>query len=99
MTAIGGSGFGVDPFATNIAYRAFGGVKSMTYATASATNITMGYDTRLRPSSFEVESSANTVDIHNKTYTYVGDGGVKQVTDNAEAMNGQVYERFLCRLI
>jgi hypothetical protein len=91
MTAIGDASSST-AFASGVAYRAFGGVKSMSYATTAATNISLTYDTRLRPATYEAESSANTVDIQNKTYTYTNDGSIKQAADNVEAKFGQLYE-------
>jgi YD repeat-containing protein len=93
-TAIGSAtGFGSQTsFASGISYRAFGGVKSMTYSTTSATNVSVTYDNRLRPASYEAESSANTVDIQNKTYTYTSDGSLKQATNAVNGDYSQDYE-------
>lgn len=76
-TTIGGSSFaGFTTYASDIAYRAFGNVKSMTYNTTDATNITMSYDTALRPTAYVATSEANATDIHDKAYQYYNDGSV-----------------------
>ena len=91
--AVGGSGFGsVTAFADSIAYRAFGGVKSMNYSTADATAITLNYDARLRPVEYNVHSAANTNDIMDRSYTYDNDGSIKTASDGVDATFGQVYE-------
>ncbi|MEP7148674.1 MAG: VCBS repeat-containing protein [Acidobacteriota bacterium] len=94
------SGFGsLASFATGISYRAFGGVKSMAYSTTAATNISLTYDTRLRLATYEAESSANTGDIQNKTYTYNNDGAIKLATNAVDASYSQKYEyNFASRL-
>ena len=93
-TEVGGTGFDdfTPPFVTDISYRAFGGVKSMQYETADPTNISLTYDAAQRPLTFEVESSANTNDVHNKTYTYYNDGRIKEAANNVDSTWGQLYE-------
>jgi len=90
-TAIGGSGFyddyekrAVNSFATNINYRSFGAVKQMSYGTTQTTDVSLEYDTRLRPITYQAESSANNDDIQNKSYTYNNDGTVKEAVNNVE---------------
>lgn len=98
-TAIGGSGFYVGSlqqqitsYVSSISYRAFGGVKSMTLATASATQISLEYNNRLKPASYVSDSSANANDIQNASYTYYNDGSIKEVDNNVDSKFSQTYE-------
>ncbi len=91
-TGINGSGFyddfeerPVNTFASSINYRAFGAVKSMSYGTTQATNVSLTFDTRLRPVTYQADSNANNDEIQNKSYTYNNDGTVKEAINNLEA--------------
>jgi hypothetical protein len=94
VTGVGASGFESNrtSFASGITYRAFGGVKAMTYSTTTATNIIMTYNAALRTASFSAQSSANSEDIHNKGYSYYNDGTPKQVDNNVDANYSQSFE-------
>lgn len=82
-TAVGNSGSST-AYASNIAHRAFGGVKSMTISPSGANPVavTKSYDNALRPSSYVSDSNANNTDIHNATYSYRSDGTLDTL-DNA----------------
>ena len=98
-TAVTGSGFfdafanhEVTSYVSDINYRAFGGVKSMTYTTDDAAQISLDYNTRLQPASYEVTSAANNNDIQNKTYSYYNDGSPKEVIDANDSSFSQYYD-------
>jgi YD repeat-containing protein len=98
-TAVGGSGF-YDDFAdseitsyvSSISYRAFGGVKSMTLATASSTQVSLSYNSRLKPLSYQSYSSANTDYIQHNTYTYNNDGSIKEVENAVDSKFNQSFD-------
>lgn len=73
----------IDEFISDINFRAFGAVKSMTYNTTSATNVTLTYDTRLRPITYLAQSYTN--EIQDSSYTYNADSTVKEAINNNEA--------------
>jgi YD repeat-containing protein len=100
-TAVGGSGFTdtvADPdqeitsYVTNINYRAFGSVKSMSYATTAANQVTLDYNNRLQPLTYEVSSSANTGDTQNVSYSYFNDGSVKEAVNSVDSRFSQYYD-------
>jgi YD repeat-containing protein len=98
-TAIGGSGFidavtetEITSYASNINYRAFGGVKSMTYSTTQATQISLDYDTRLRPTGYTADSDAVTGNIQDLTYSYHNDGSIKEAVNAVQSNYSQYYD-------
>ncbi|MET0753299.1 MAG: VCBS repeat-containing protein, partial [Pyrinomonadaceae bacterium] len=97
VSSIGSSGFynsvaEVTSLASNISYRAFGGVKFMTYDTAQPTQISLEYNTRLQPLSYEASSQANNTDIQNTTYSYFNDGSPKEVINAVDGNFSQYYD-------
>lgn len=99
ITAINGSAFWDDyieeyitSYASNINYRAFGGVKSMSLKTRDATNISLTYDTRLRPLNYKAELNSNSNDVQNSSYTYNNDGTVKEVINDVQANFSQYFD-------
>jgi YD repeat-containing protein len=98
-TAIGGSGY-YEPetnneitfYVSDISYRAFGGVKSMTYSTERETNVSLSYDTRLRPETYTAQSDANSEDIQNLAYSYFNDGGIKEAVNSVQSNYSQYYD-------
>jgi hypothetical protein len=83
MTSIGNAS-SATAYADDIAYRAFGGVKSMSLGTSFAVNISMGYDNAARPTSYAAVWSKDDSDIQNAGYSYNNDGTLSGVTNNAD---------------
>jgi len=69
----GGLGLPSPQLAYGIQYRAWGGVKAAAYA--DGRSLTVGYDARLRPASFQVPG------LLNKTYDYYADGRLRYADD------------------
>lgn len=98
-TAIGGSGFiedstetEINSYIENINYRAFGGVKSMDYATTASNQVLLDYNNNLQPSNYEVSSSANAGDTQNVTYSYFNDGSIKEAINSVDSKFSQYYD-------
>jgi hypothetical protein len=74
VTDITGSNFAsVSSYASNMSYRAWGGLKSLTYGNSKT--LAVGYDAKLKVSTYEVPG------IMKKAYTYYNDGRLKFTQD------------------
>ncbi|HEX6044941.1 MAG TPA: DUF4157 domain-containing protein [Pyrinomonadaceae bacterium] len=74
VTNITGSNFAsVSSYASNMTYRAWGGLKSLTYGNSKT--LAVGYDAKLKVSTYEVPG------IMKKAYTYYNDGRLKFTQD------------------
>jgi YD repeat-containing protein len=68
LTNVGGSGYyGVSNYASSLSYRAFGGIKGMTYG--NGRSLSVNYDNRLRPTTWNV---ANVLG-YNYNYNYLNE--------------------------
>jgi YD repeat-containing protein len=84
---ITGSAFaGVTLYVTNIAYRAWGGTKSLTSDNGTST-ATMGYDDLMRINSFQMGST-------NVNYSYYADGRLYQTTNPNNAKLNQYFNYY-----
>lgn len=72
VTGNSGGFHGVTNFASNFQYRAFGGIKSVLYGNGKS--VTLGYDTRLRLTSYSGVSS-----LDSETYQYYADSRLERV--------------------
>jgi RHS repeat-associated protein len=55
LNSIGGSGYvGVTSYASGVTYRAFGGIKGMTFNEGAGRTLSTSYDNRLRPTKWDV---------------------------------------------
>jgi YD repeat-containing protein len=71
---VGATGFpNVSQFASNVHYRAWGGIKDMTYGNGKT--LSVGYNARLAPATYQIPS------VLNKTYQYFDDGSLKSASD------------------
>ncbi len=78
LNAVTGSTFGsVTNYASNPGYRAWGGLKGLSYGNGVQMNMT--FDNRLLPDFYELKK--NTTDILKKNYEYNGDGALKFTED------------------
>ena len=84
LQGITGTGTVIPTYATSFGYRAWGGLKHITYGN----NMTydLGYDQRMKPSSFVVTGANPTytggpTTIMNSTFQYYGDGRIKAASD------------------
>ena len=96
-TSIGANSFdgrtnGSMAFASGLSYRAFGGIKAMTYATEDTTAISLEFDNALRPTSYTSTSAANNDDIQDRNYTYYNDGMTQNVDNAVDGKFSQAYE-------
>ena len=91
--AITGSGFAsVTNYASAITYRAFGGVKGMTYDSSDASQISYGYDNGLRISTYEATSSVLSGGyIRKASYEYFNDSRTKKATNVLDSGFNQEY--------
>ncbi|MDM7924072.1 MAG: FG-GAP-like repeat-containing protein [Pyrinomonadaceae bacterium] len=82
-TSITGSSYaGITTYASGIDFRAFGGIKEMTYGSNDGSTITYAYDDALRPAEYEATSSVLTGGyVRRSTYEYFNDGAVKKVNN------------------
>jgi YD repeat-containing protein len=87
LNAVTGSGnlyAGVSNYASNIKYRAWGGLKAMTDGKGYVS--TLGYNGKLQPSSFQI--SGNLV---SQTYDYYDDGRISFVHNTSDANFDRAY--------
>jgi YD repeat-containing protein len=87
-TAIGDA-LNSSAYASSVTFRAFGGLKSMALSATAPIDVTMTYDNRLRPATYQAHSDANTGDIHNADYSYHNDGTLKTLDNNADSLFSQ----------
>jgi YD repeat-containing protein len=74
LNGISGTGFpNVSQFASNVQYRAWGGIKNMTYGNGKT--LSVGYNSRLAPATYQIPS------VLNKTYQYFDDDSLKSASD------------------
>jgi YD repeat-containing protein len=98
LTAVGGTSYGTDSnptteYADGIQYRAFGGIKQMTYQTNDEATVSMQYDNRLRVSQYEVNSSVATNNLLKKsTFSYLADGKPQSMTDVVNSDFNRTYQ-------
>jgi YD repeat-containing protein len=99
LTAIGGTSFGIGSsnatteYADGIQYRAFGGIKQMTYQTNDEATVSMQYDNRLRVSQYEVNSSVAENNLLKKsTFSYLADGKPQSMTDVVHSDFNRTYQ-------
>jgi YD repeat-containing protein len=99
-SSITGSGFydnfvdrDVTSFVSSVNYRAFGSVKSMTYDTSESAQVSMDYNAKLLPSSYEVTSSTvRDGYIQKAKYIYNNDGTIKEVGNEVDARFSQYFD-------
>lgn len=93
-TGITGSGFlDVTTYASNIKYRAFGGIKEMTYGSADSSHLSYQFDNRLRISSYESTSSVLSGGyVRKATYEYFNDNQIKKVNNLVDSGFDQTYQ-------
>lgn len=70
---------GVTDYASNPQYRAWGGLKSLTYG--NQTQMQMTYNNALQAAHYELNKIGQTPAIMSKNYDYNADGSLKQLTD------------------
>ncbi|HEX8368004.1 MAG TPA: FG-GAP-like repeat-containing protein [Pyrinomonadaceae bacterium] len=99
LTAIGGTSYGTGTgnattaYADGIQYRAFGGIKQMTYQTNDAATVSMQYDNRLRVSQYQVDSSVAANNLLKKsTFSYLPDGKPQTMTDVVNSDFDRTYQ-------
>ncbi len=82
-TSVTGSAYaGITTYASGIEFRAFGGVKEMSYGSSDSSNITYEYDSSLRPVEYDATSSVlGGGYVRRATYEYFKDGSVKKVNN------------------
>jgi YD repeat-containing protein len=74
LNGMNGTGFpNVSQLASSIQYRAWGGIKNMTYGNGKT--LSVGYNARLAPASYQIPA------VLNKTYQYFDDGAMKYAGD------------------
>jgi YD repeat-containing protein len=74
LTAVNGANFGsVSSYASNLQYRAWGALKSLTYG--NSRTLALGYDTNLNVSTYEIPG------LIKKSYQYYDDGRLKFTQD------------------
>jgi hypothetical protein len=78
LTAVTGSAFqpGVTTYASDFKYRAWGGLKELTYGNGKTLSLT--YDANLRPSTFTIPN------VISKTYNYYADGSLRFSSDQLD---------------
>ena len=93
-TSITGSGFSnVATYADNIKYRAFGGIKELTYGSADNSQISYGFDDRLRVSSYQSTSSVLPDGyVRQATYEYFDDGRIEKVNNLLDSGFDRTYK-------
>ncbi len=92
-TAVNGSGFasGID-YASGITYRAFGGLKQMTYGSSDGSVVSYTYDAALRPLTYQATSSVlGGGFVRKAAYEYNKDGSPKFVDDQKDGRFDQTY--------
>ncbi|MBX3297465.1 MAG: discoidin domain-containing protein [Acidobacteria bacterium] len=78
LTSVTGSTFGnVTEYASDPGYRAWGGLKSLSYG--NGVDMSMTFDDRLRPDFYELRK--NSTELIKKSYEYIPDGNLKYVGD------------------
>ena len=77
-----GSFAGISTYASSPGYRAWGGLKNLTYGNGDVQTTT--YDAGLRPLVHELHKSDNT-SLMSKAYGYYNDGSLKTLTDSRDA--------------
>lgn len=92
-TSITGSSFGgVTSYAGDIEYRAFGGLKQMTYGSSDSSVVSYDYDSALRPVSYEATSSVLSGGFVRKaSYEYYNDGSMKKVGNLLNSSMDETY--------
>lgn len=92
-TSITGADFlNVATYASDIKYRAFGGVKELTYGSADSSHITYGYDSGLRISSYQATSNVLSGGyVRKASYEYFNDGQTKKVNNLLDSGFDQNY--------
>ncbi len=72
-------------YMSDIKYRAFGAVKSMTMSTTDPTHISMTYDNGLRPWVYEASNGpSGLIKVQKANYTYHKDGTVKEIDNQRD---------------
>jgi YD repeat-containing protein len=94
LATVTGSGFGtITQFATGIQYRAWGGIKQMSYG--SGANLNLTYTQRLLPLRYElgnVKPNGGSVTIMGSQNQYFADGRVKYTQDLQDGNFDRAYE-------
>ena len=92
-TAVTGSNFlDVTNYATNIKFRAFGGVKEMSYGSGDNSVVSFGFDNALRINSYQSTSSVLAGGFVRKAnYEYNQDGSTKKVNNLVDSKFEQNY--------
>jgi len=88
-----GSSFaGVTSYLSDIEYRAFGGLKDMTYSSSDSSVVSYDYDSALRPVSYEATSSVLSGGFVRKaSYEYYNDGSMKKVGNLLRSSMDETY--------
>jgi hypothetical protein len=90
LGSVSGTSFGgVTSYASNLGYRAWGGVKHLEYGNGLHLNAT--FNDRLQAATFEIKHPTDTSKkVFNKEYEYYKDGRLKFIKENFE----QTYKKF-----
>ncbi|HKS28123.1 MAG TPA: hypothetical protein VJS44_09900 [Pyrinomonadaceae bacterium] len=76
VTGVTGSGYaGVSTYASNLQYRAFGGLKSMTYGNSA--QLSLQYDNRLRLTKWDIPNLVGSGDGYEYNYSILGDNSFR----------------------
>lgn len=94
LERIDGANFaGVTNYARDFRYRAFGGIKTMTYGTSDSAAVSLSYDNRLRISAYEAATTAVTGNYLQKaTYSYYADSSTKQTSNAVDSRFDRTFE-------
>lgn len=92
-TAVTGTGFSNTTYASSISYRAFGGLKQMTYGSSDGSVVSYSYDNKLQPSSYQSTSSVLSGGYVRKAdYSYAADGMISSVDNVVDAPFDETYK-------
>ncbi|MBX3290399.1 MAG: hypothetical protein KF855_13760 [Acidobacteria bacterium] len=93
-TSITGSTYaGVSTYASGIEYRAFGGIREMTYGSGDSSTISYDYDDALRVSAYQATSTVQGGGyVRRATYEYFKDGNIKKVNNLVDSGFDQNYK-------
>ena len=89
ITAVG-NGASSTAYASAVAHRSFGGIKSASLNATDPIAISLTYDSALRTATYEADSAANSGKLHEATYAYSKDGMLSTLDNQADAKFDQV---------